>query len=505
MHLVARLCALVVSKKVVAMKRNIALLTFVVGAGAWLLADTRPWSPGVDRAQDGRARLDQAGPSRLFPGLTPGDFRSVEFYRGDLLLTVKPVERTTNDFVVHEWAIVSTPLIPVDQLTFKSVLSTLASISFEHHLDAFDYSSPESARQFGFDTVGFRLGFTAGGKDHSIEFGNRNQISGRRYVRIDGADAVYLVNDEAVAQLDRTLDALIIQHPIVFDSARVASVELRKPDGSSLILTKRAEGTWEGQSKSKSFSADADVVEELLQLVQASRAKSIKGSAAPSDSTGAPTGAPTGLVTMTIQLSPANSPTLPAGDIPLTLEDTISLTVEKFEELKEPTEGASRETVVTINPGNYTLGMTQFPTNKLTQPPEFFRNRTPVKEIGLDSITVLDIASSDGSILISADKPALGSSLDSARDLLTALHGLRVLTVISEAKPGERLFAGFQPAATIILSGKDRKFRVMISPESDEKALCLFGQDDGQLLAIVESKGRINVLEQVRNILAKTH
>jgi hypothetical protein len=140
------------------------------------------------------------------------------------------------------WTLADLPAAKVDDSAIDGVISVLKGLAFEGPISEQESGSDLSV--FGLDkpalTVTLQL---KDGAQKEVMFGKKSEYLSKRYVKLGGAQGLYLVDEAGFQSLNKTRSDIRSKNPIKFNTADVREVTLESSLGR-IAITQPAVGEW---------------------------------------------------------------------------------------------------------------------------------------------------------------------------------------------------------------------------------------------------------------------
>ena len=170
--------------------------------------------------------------------------------------------------------------VPVEKPVLESMLKALVDLHIKNKVEASDIEGDVAV--YGLKNPLLKVSFSAKGLTHTLEFGGKHAISGRRYVRIDTRPDIYLVDDLTFAALTKTKLDVRDHRPLKFNTAKVSQLVVRRPDGELRFVGGLEQVGWKLQyspppnsqiTTKQEFTADQKLVSEIISKLTRIKAK----------------------------------------------------------------------------------------------------------------------------------------------------------------------------------------------------------------------------------------
>ncbi len=157
---------------------------------------------------------------------------------------VESIALTTQDGVAARferrdsgWQVVEPLVFPGDEFALDAMASALAELSSEAV-----YDDPQGLEVYGLDVEERELRFEAAGEEYALRVGDKTPVGSNSYAAIVGEAAVYTVPSWRANALRKSFDDLRDKRLLSFDTASIAKLTARWPEGS--VSLERGEAGW---------------------------------------------------------------------------------------------------------------------------------------------------------------------------------------------------------------------------------------------------------------------
>lgn len=309
------------------------------------------------------------------------------------------------------WVLADPKGATTDRVALRSLLNTLVGLTSHNTIIGAEVEKDQDI--YGLSQPELRLVFHDGSGEHTLLFGKQHSFSGRRYAQLQGNERIFLVDDSSFQALNKTKDEVRDRHPIKFQLDKVREFQVTgsrvsgKGPTDGLVLTKDpARDSWQiGYQRSlNNITVDADgvLVKEILSGLLHLTVKQFENPLTPAQGTLSSYGLDTPKLRVEIRSFPDGSLTQNAQMLAGKQEESLVLLFGEHERTatvpKEPEEGASSITEYYFQiQGNDSVfefsakgAKGRFYT-QLQQPLDFFREKTPFKNIQPQQITKVTV------------------------------------------------------------------------------------------------------------------
>jgi hypothetical protein len=154
--------------------------------------------------------------------------------------TPEPAASATPAAAAGEWRLTKPVAAKADELTIDSLLSALADLKMQRHLDQVP---AEKMKEFGLDKPIFTVGFQVGDQTHQLSFGSKAPGNQNFYAQKDNEPQVLLIRIPDKETLDRTVTALRSKKIFSLSPDKVTEIRVIHQD-ERLRLSKAAPTEW---------------------------------------------------------------------------------------------------------------------------------------------------------------------------------------------------------------------------------------------------------------------
>lgn len=143
------------------------------------------------------------------------------------------------DGAAQGWRLVQPLTAPVDEVTIKAVLQTLADLKSRRRLTGVE---PARWREFGLDKPILTVDFTVGEQKHRLRFGAKVPGEGQYYAQADEGEAILLLAAADKESLDRNLTAFRDKTIFRLTPEQVTGISLNR--GAETLVVQKQETAW---------------------------------------------------------------------------------------------------------------------------------------------------------------------------------------------------------------------------------------------------------------------
>ena len=212
------------------LKKTLILALFLLGAVAYILQVQVP------------SDQEKAALGLPFGSLNNESIESIEIAGplGQYTLKnpdPKPAAASAEPSVVEvdslkKWELADVKGAEVDRSALNALISTLIGFKLEEPLPAQDLD-PDVA-VYGLKEPDLRVRVTSAGKTTELQFGKENSYVAKRYVRIDGANDIYLVPSGLYSAANKTKKEFRNKAPLEFLDNELKSISLHTPSTGTI-------------------------------------------------------------------------------------------------------------------------------------------------------------------------------------------------------------------------------------------------------------------------------
>jgi hypothetical protein len=177
-------------------------------------------------------------------------------------------ERTTLKKNGAEWQIVQPLTAPPDPAEVSGLTSNLSSVEMQRVID----ENPADLKEFGLDDPRVRVTFKAGGKEQTLDIGQKTPTGTDLYAKLAGEKKVFLISSFLDSTFNRTTFDLRDKSVLKVDAAKVDAVEVLK--GSDALAFARKDGEWQ-IVRPIVARADFAAIDALVNKITSAQMKSI--------------------------------------------------------------------------------------------------------------------------------------------------------------------------------------------------------------------------------------
>jgi len=143
-------------------------------------------------------------------------------------VTVKAAagDKTTAQKQGSAWQLTQPSAAPGDETELAGITSSLASLEVQRVID----EQPSDLKQYGLDPARIEVAFKAGGKDHTLQLGQKTPTGADMYARLSDRPRVFLVSSYLEATFNKTTFDLRDKTILKVDREKVDRVEVQSGD-----------------------------------------------------------------------------------------------------------------------------------------------------------------------------------------------------------------------------------------------------------------------------------
>ena len=177
-------------------------------------------------------------------------------------------DRTTLKKNGAEWQIVQPLAASPDPAEVSGLTSNLASVEMQRVID----ENPADLKEFGLDEPRVRVTFKAGGKEQTLDIGQKTPAGTDLYAMVAGQKKVFLISSFLDSTFNRTTFDLRDKAVLKIDPAKVDALEVLK--GADALALVKKDGEWQIE-RPLAARADFAAVDGLVDKITSAQMKSI--------------------------------------------------------------------------------------------------------------------------------------------------------------------------------------------------------------------------------------
>ena len=166
------------------------------------------------------------------------------------------------------WAVKDRRFVVLDPRALRKLFDALFHLEFTHSIPFREL--PNGGAEVGLlPPSAVVVVEWVGGKSERLEFGAKNPVTGRRYVRLNGASEVSLIDDYAASVLVKSLDEVRLSIPFALVPDEVVKLEV---SGTMPFALSREASGWGVSQQGKTSRGDGELIKQKLRelsLIQA--------------------------------------------------------------------------------------------------------------------------------------------------------------------------------------------------------------------------------------------
>ena len=228
----------------------LVLLVVAAGLGGFLYYDSRR-EPANPSKQD-----------KVFAGLEADKIEQV-------IVTSASGEQTTVQKNGSAWQVTAPVAVAADEAELSGLTSNLASLEVQRVID----EQPTDFKQYGLDPAKLRVGFKAGGKEHTLLLGDKTPTGADLYARLPDAPRVFLISSYLDATFNKTTFDLRDKTILEVDREKVERVEIQTGDRTTTFAKQGSDWRITAPIQAR---ADFGAVEGIVGRLNTSPMKSVE-------------------------------------------------------------------------------------------------------------------------------------------------------------------------------------------------------------------------------------
>jgi hypothetical protein len=281
------------------------------------------------------------------------------------------------------WVLFMPPGAPTDAAAVNRLLGAITALKSTTQIDEHEVGD---LSDFGLSSPEIILEIEGGFGKRKIFYGKRMQITGRRYLSIDGDKKLYLVDESLYSLLSQPFDKLRDSKPIRFETESVKSVSVRRASGDTVEFSKK-DGIWNASIGEKTISIDQVEFEQALaQLGSMSVARFVDEPEGPIAVYGLKE--PRAVVTVHFNSSPDNQS---KEDLVFYLGEGVSVKPKGEEEDDEPGVSAKNAVYAKLIGDPTIYELKNAPLNYLTRSTLDYRDKEPLRGIKINDVSSITV------------------------------------------------------------------------------------------------------------------